>query len=168
MFSFVVGGDAGVCQKTEFTAIGFFRHFFSRHQSPAQSKATVLHRPRDLYFRNPRCSRRAISWKMIVMRSSVPDPGPTFCDTERRETPLITLPAPAAPHDPEPISELRQEIADMHVQQPPTWRRHAAALGNQARELAIRHPGAAVLGFFGLGLAVGTASVLLSRHRDSD
>src|SRR5687768_15345066 len=104
---------------------------------------------------------------MIVMRSQLPDTGPVFCDAERRETPHLTLPPPATLQMPEPISELRQEIAEMHVQQPPTWRRKAAALGNQARELAIRHPGAAVLGSVGLGLAVGTACVLLSGRRET-
>jgi hypothetical protein len=109
----------------------------------------------------------ARSLNMIVMRSHQPDSGPIFCDAERRETPPITLPAPGTTQVPEPISELREEIANMHVQQPPTWRRKAGDLGNQARDLAMRRPGAAVLGFFGLGLALGTVSLLLCGRRGS-
>jgi hypothetical protein len=86
--------------------------------------------------------------------------------SERRQTPPITLPAPAAVV-PEPISELRQEIADMLVPQPPTWKDEAAALGHRAEELAKRHPGAAVLACLGLGVAVGAASLLLMSRRDT-
>jgi hypothetical protein len=68
---------------------------------------------------------------------------------------------------PEPISELRQEIAEMHVQQPPTLGRKVAGFARQVEALAIRHPQAAVLSSLGLGIAVGTASLLLMRRRDA-
>jgi hypothetical protein len=101
------------------------------------------------------------------MRSHLQNSGPIFCDTERRDTPPLTVPQPAFPSVPEPISELRQEIGDMHVQQPPTLGRRAAAFGNQVEEIATRHPGAAVLSVFGLGLAVGTALWLLKGRCDT-
>lgn len=82
---------------------------------------------------------------------------------ERRETPPITLPAPPAVI-PEPISELRQEIAGMHVPNSPTWQDEVAALGHRGEELARRHPGAAVLACMGLGFAVGGAMVWLARR----
>ena len=68
---------------------------------------------------------------------------------------------------PEPVSDLRQEIAQMHVPHRSTWQEEAAALERRGEELAKRHPGAAVLTFLGLGLAVGSALFLLTRRHES-
>jgi hypothetical protein len=86
--------------------------------------------------------------------------------TERRQTQPIKLPAPPAAL-PEPISDERQEIADMLVPNVPTWRNEVTALGHRTEELAKRHPGAALLACLGLGMAMGATSLLLMHRRDT-
>src|SRR4051812_42986931 len=82
---------------------------------------------------------------------------------DSRVTPPISLPQPvpevSASLRGEPISPLRQEIADMLTPAPPpTWRDEARVLMQRADSLAHRRPGMAVLAVFGLGLALGVAS----------
>lgn len=90
---------------------------------------------------------------------------------EDRLTPpnLLPPPPPFPPSaQPEPVSPLRQEIAEMmQPAPPPTWRDEAKRMMARLDEVIHHRPGMAVLTVFGAGLAVGVASYEMLKPNSS-